>query len=284
VQGWTATADEVHDQESLLRSVQGGVGYLTQALAPAACGDPRQEQPLPLYPALGQPNRDVQLLGPSCASTWDDIEQLLRGLRPTPARRRLDPEAVARGRLLFMVSGRCHTCHGGPGWSISRRFYVPSQAQNQDLAQRVPFIRPASWPASYSLHHGTQISDEPAAGASPALPPPQLACRLRQVGSYGAPAIERDDRGQRAQGQAGYAVPSLVSLGLSAPYLHHGQAATLDELLGSESFASHLRAAAENFSPTASERTDLASFLLSIDEGTDEIAVPAGFDGGCATR
>lgn len=284
VHGWTATADEVHDQEALLRSVQGGIGHLTQAMTPEACGDARTEQSLPLYPALGRPNRDVQLFGPSCATTWDDIEQFLRTLRPTPARRRLSPDAVARGRLVFMQSGRCQTCHGGPGWSISRRFYVPSQTQNEDLALRVPFVRPATWPASYSRHNGLQISDEPGPTPGSALPPPQLACALRHVGSYGSQAIEQDELGHRAQGQAGYTVPSLYSLGLSAPYLHHGQAATLDDLLDSEFFASHRRAAAENFSPTPSERADLASFLLSIDERTDEIAVPAGFDSGCATR
>lgn len=284
VHGWTANADEVHDQEASLRSLLGGLGHLTQAMAPGSCGDLNLEQPLPIHAPLEQANRDVQTLGPSCTSTWDDIERFLRQLRPAPARRRLDPEAVSRGRLLFTQSGRCQSCHGGQGWSVSHLFYAPSLAQNQALAQRVPFARPPAWPASYSLHNSTQISEEPATAHGPALPPAQLACVLRNVGTYGAVDIEKDDRGLRSQGRAGYVVPSLYSLATSAPYLHHGQARSLDALLEDVSFSAHLRAGAENFSPTPSERADLVSFLLSLDEHSAEIAVPDGFASGCATQ
>jgi hypothetical protein len=87
----------------------------------------------------------------------------------------------------------------------------------------------------------------------------------------------------RAQGQfAGYNIPSLYGLQVGAPFMHHGQANTLEEFLDPDgAWQDHLNAGNAIFSSTLTDDDveDLVSFLLSIDATTEEfIAVPAGSD------
>lgn len=94
-------------------------------------------------------------------------------------------------------------------------------------------------------------------------------------------AVEKKADGSRAQGRGGYNAPSLYGLALGAPYLHHGQAKTLEELFTDPKWEGHLRAANPNFLLAGNAeqgRKDLISFLLSIDATATEQSVPAGFD------
>ena len=119
--------------------------------------------------------------------------------------------------------------------------------------------------------------------------PPQVACVLRDVNTFGVPgdtaatdAVEVRANGARAQGAGGYNVPSLYGLNLGAPYLHHGGAASLEELLTSSLWESHTRAVNPAFLTTGDvdqQREDLISFLRSIDATTSEQPLPSGFDG-----
>src|SRR5205823_15124330 len=65
------------------------------------------------------------------------------------------------------------------------------------------------------------------------------------------------------------------------PYLHHGQAKTLEDLFTQPAYSFHTDAGNANFSVTldANDVADLINFLLSIDAEQSEIAPPAGFDG-----
>src|SRR6185503_17571893 len=86
----------------------------------------------------------------------------------------------------------------------------------------------------------------------------------------------------RSEGRAGYNVPSLYGLALGAPYLHHGQALSLEELFTDSRWSAHLTAGNPNFLASAGadqDREDLINFLLSIDAGTDEQPIPPGWDG-----
>ena len=81
----------------------------------------------------------------------------------------------------------------------------------------------------------------------------------------------------RAEGRAGYNVPSLYGLALGAPYLHHGQAPTLNDLFTDPAWTFHTNAGNANFSVTLAQSgkvDDLVAFLLSIDASTPEIDVP----------
>jgi len=84
----------------------------------------------------------------------------------------------------------------------------------------------------------------------------------------------------------GYNVPSLLGVSVGAPYLHAGNARTLEALF-SGTFAQHHQALAPNFltetDPYAiSTQTDaLVQYLLSIDEDSPYPALPnPGASGG----
>jgi hypothetical protein len=183
---------------------------------------------------------------------------------------------------------------------VSRRFYTPSTSTNSTLATATAFTRPALWPASWSFQSTFQLAAQPAAAevapfnAAP-VAPPQVACAVRNVGSFGVPgdtaktdALElKPGAGGRAQGRGGYNVPALYGLQVAAPLLHHGQAASLTELLTDPKWADHTRAGNANFlldsdAATPGKRTDLVQYLWSIDGATAEKAVVTGFDTGCA--
>jgi hypothetical protein len=65
----------------------------------------------------------------------------------------------------------------------------------------------------------------------------------------------------------GFNPPSLLGTSAGAPYLHAGNARSLEELLDT-TFRNHTRALDTNFSPTPTEVRQLVAYLQSIDEGT----------------
>lgn len=307
---WTGIFDEHHDFERNVRGVSGGIGVVTKPKAGASCGRATDEDPIalvvtdnsgvpipnPMNPAVNQPLAGLarpvkelnEITANSCRHTeWDEVDEFVKTIRPTRALRKLDTAAVARGRVLFEQQGQCHKCHGGPGWTLSRRFFTPSGAGNATLAGET-YNRPAGVAAAFSDEDGgrkigVQLAVSSASMATVA--PPRVACTIRKVATFGLPgdatattSLEKKDDGTLAQGEGGYNVPSLYGMALGAPYLHHGAARTLDDLFVDSRWATHKTAGNPNFAPSESERADLVAFLLSIDANTDEIAVPATFD------
>lgn len=280
---WTAIFDEMHDFERNTRGVSGGLGAVTQS---TACGDLAQEtqSAIPGPPAglLGTPVKEIQdTQADNCTTDFDDIDAWVRTIRPPKALQFLDPAAVESGAALF-VAGGCDKCHSGAGFTVSRRFWAPSSGDNAALTT-APFPQsafPAGFPAIWN-EHTTEIASEPGTGIAPF----QVACAIRNVGTFGVPgnggatdALELKDNGTRAQGEKGFNVPSLYGLALGAPYLHHGQAATLTALFTDPKWASHLQAGNAVFVPSAQEVDDLVAYLLTIDADADELATPTGFD------
>lgn len=294
---WTAIFDEVHDFERNTRGVQGGLGAITIAAEGGACGAAGQEtrDPLDLGGGLGVPLKELQDRPESCTQDWDAIDAWMRTIRPSRARRFVDAESVARGAALFGMpdaganNGGCVACHGGAGWTVSRRFFTPSSATNARLAAE-PFTAPVAWPPGWN-EHTLQIAAQPASSDPTNEPsaPPQVACVIRDVGTFGVPgdddatsSLEVRDSGARAQGAGGYNVPSLYGLTVGAPYLHHGGASTLEALFDDARWQSHTRAANPVFLTTGDveqQKADLIAFLRSIDASTPEQAIPSGFDG-----
>ena len=293
---WTGIFDEHHDFERNTRDVSGGLGAITSAPTAADCNALDKETPVSLagIGGLAQPLKELQD-GALCGhKDWDDIDNFVKTIAPTKARRAVDTEQVARGRQLF-VDGGCAKCHGGQGWTVSRRFFTPASSGMTTLAS-TSFTRPSFFPTTWMYDNGDQprslISAQPALVADdtgPAEAAPvgiaQVACATRNVGTFGVPGdttatdlLEvRPGAAPRAQGRAGYNVPSLYGLALGAPYLHHGQAATLDALLSDTKWAFHTNAGNANFSVTLGQPgklADLVAFLLTIDAGTPEISVP----------
>jgi len=294
--------DEHHDFEGNTRGVSGGLGAITTAAGLADCNNLVLETQVALEVNLGKPMKETAD-DPGLAlcqhKDWDDIDEFVKTIRPPGRIRSAAASSVASGRTLF-DTGQCQKCHGGPGWTLSRRFFTPSSATNAALAT-TDFVRPVAWLPFWSYLDGgnprKQISTQPAIvadGTGPAegvaIAPLQVACVLRNVGTFGIPgdttatdALELKATGARAQGRGGYNIPSLYGLALGAPYLHHGQAATLEELFTDARWGFHTNAGNANFSLTldasAQNLTDLINFLLSIDAAEQETAPPSGFEG-----
>jgi YVTN family beta-propeller protein len=315
---WTAIFDEHHDFERNVRDVSGGLGAITTATNLADCNQLDKEIQVDLKPGgvaiggLQQPLKELADAATGCGhKDWDDIENYVKTIVPVHAKRATDPAAVDRGKQLFL-DGNCAKCHGGAGWTASRRFYVPSSANQSSLAT-TPFTRPAFFPTTWMYDNGasarTQISGQPIIATAditgPAEPGAvaigQSACVLRNVGTFGVPsntsatdALEfrlLNGASVRSEGRAGFNVPSLYGLALGAPYLHHGQAPTLDDLFTNTAWGFHTNAGNANFSVelTGTKVDDLIAFLFSIDASTPEIALPtdsgtgASFDACPAT-
>lgn len=281
---WTGIFDEIHDFERNTRNVSGGLGAVTQS---TACGDLAQETPSviagPPNGLLGEPVKEVQdTQADNCTTDWDDIEAWIRAsVRPPRAQRTADTNAVANGAALFQTGG-CDKCHSGSGWTVSRRYWTPSTADNATLTSTSfpETAFPSGFPTSWN-EHTTEIGLEPGTGIAPL----QVACAIRNANTFGIPgdptgtaALEVKPDDAQAQGERGFNIPSLYGLAVGAPYLHHGQAPTLNDLFENAAWNDHLRAGNPVFVPTDDEIDDLIAFLLSIDENAMEMATPAGFD------
>ncbi len=281
---WTGIFDEIHDFERNTRTVSGGVGAITTS-STGMCGNTTAEEPVPL-PAdgLGVPVKVVQDTTPGvCTHDWDMIDAFAKTIRPPRARRSLDAAAVARGAALFSGDGACDVCHAGPGFTAAHRFWTPSVINN-DALMITPFAPPTA-DAFWSLNP-FEISGEVAMDGAMPVGPNEITCGLRNVGTFGVPggttateALERRANGAPAQGAGGFNIPSLYGTAVGAPYFHHGQAATLEDVLGSALWAGHRTAGNPGFTPTNAQIADLVSYLYSIDASAAEAALRDGFDG-----
>ena len=143
------------------------------------------------------------------------------------------------GRLIFEEQG-CQNCHGGKNWTISAVDFVPPPAANEIVdAQLVRFVCRVGTFNSELFTDG--ISNEIRANAAANV---------------------------QARGVLGFNVPSLISVFASAPYLHSGAAASLEEVLQNVTHRTAGRADHLDILNVALSRRLLAQFLSSIDRDT----------------
>lgn len=280
---WTAIFDEVHDFELNTRGVANGVGAIVSdaALDPAnrinfvgagGPGDPENAF------NVGS-SRAVSLSG-ARPEDWDAIEAYIRSIRsPRGDAQGGDPEA---GRTVFETAN-CQNCHGGALWTLSERYYTP--ILDGDL--RALTLEEAGIDSVGDVRADQLVTTDTSAMnvlQNDANGPPQRhSCVVRNVGTFDADgpgdrgAEEIRQNGGNAQGVDGFNVPSLINVGLGAPYLHNGAAETLDELLDpAGDFVDHLRSGNQVFTPNADDIANLIAFLRTIDDETETIAVPDG--------
>ncbi|MBI5516781.1 MAG: hypothetical protein HY909_23555 [Deltaproteobacteria bacterium] len=308
---WTAVFDEVSDFELNTRGNSGGVGAVVHraGTAPPAASDRivfDGTTPVPPQVATMTPQDGLSGSSESVAfrtgsgsprTVLDDWEQLTRyiaSVRSPVAPGSLAPSEVTAGRALF-TTHHCDGCHGGPRWTLSRRFYTPDEATSHrttgELINRL-FDVPVGFPMAVA----------PAPGRFRLAPfdpgNDQLSCILRRVGTYatgrgvapmGVDILEVRANGPtpttpmtvNAQGVTGYNPPSLVGLATTAPYLHAGQARTLEELF-SDTFRGHHQAFSPGWTPSAMELRALAAFLLSLDDSAATVPIPTRVTGPMA--
>jgi YVTN family beta-propeller protein len=222
----SAIFDEVQDFELNIRGVSGGLGLITQADGTT---------PEPTVAAFTPPNtgRSVH---------WDAINQYVAlGIRtPISPLAKVNPrsttgQAIAHGRTLF-DRVNCVSCHGGRGWSSSRRNFTPP-------------------PAAADISNG------------------QIVRLLRKVGTFDSTARnEVRATGAPPLGADGYTPPSLLGAFALGPYLHNGSALTLDNVLEN---ATHRAAGTNGVDQLADarDRAALVLFLKSIDASTESFQI-----------
>ncbi|MGH1349101.1 MAG: hypothetical protein ACRBN8_46650 [Nannocystales bacterium] len=285
---WSAIFDEVHDFELNTRGVANGTGAIVSDAGLNADGTPNTAARIDFVGPGGVANPTngfnrgsaaAAAAGGATPDDWDHIEDYIRSLRSPHARTVTagDPEA---GRQVFLDGG-CQNCHGGALWTLSERYYNPlldSDASTVTLAEAgVANVGDVRADQLASTDTSTfSVIDVDANG-----PPHRHSCVVRRVGTFDAAgpdghgAAEIRQNGGNAQGLDGFNVPSLLGIGMGAPFLHNGAAASLEELLSDE-FGSHLRSGNQVFSPTDEQRADLVAFLQTIDDDTETVAVPSG--------
>jgi len=299
---WTAINDEVADFEANTRGVSGGVGAIvSQASTPPATADRIDFQGLGHAALSGSsegaadPANPLELAQPSKLSDWSDIEKYMQSIRSPRAPSNLDRAQVEAGRALFSDQAKCQGCHGGEKWTVSRRFYTPGTALNGSL-NTAPLSTSTDFPSALLPARQNQTLRYNAGNVAAF---DQILCVLRPVGTFNVAeqgvgiAELRADMSTPAQGDGnpagegrGYNVPSLLGVAAGAPFLHAGNARTLEAVF-SDTFAQHHQALAANFltETNSSERERLVAalvqYLLSIDEEAAYPALPGtGSSGG----
>lgn len=294
---WTAIFDEVDDFEGNTRDISGGVGAIVNAVSSPLATSDRID-----FAGLGHaglngssiqasnPDNPLMFAMPPKLKDWAEITAYMQTIRSPRAPTALDPSSVEKGRLLFTNDGACQGCHGGEKWTISKRFYTPGTATNTAL-KTAPIAIPQGFPAA--LLPSTIMANQVLrfGGPNPAAFD-QIQCAIRPVGTFkvaedGVGIAElRADMKTVAQGDGepagegrGYNVPSLLGVSTGAPYLHAGNARTLESLFSS-TFATHYHALAPNFLTDAepmdatAKVSALVQYLLSIDEAAEYPSIP----------
>jgi YVTN family beta-propeller protein len=288
VLNWTAIFDEVHDFELNTRGVANGTGAIVNSTMLNMDGTPNLAARIDITGPGGIADPQNAFNKGSAAAVaatgatpedWDHVEAYIRSLRSPRGRTNLagDPDA---GKAVFMAGG-CQNCHGGPLWTSSERYYAPlldTDASLTTLAQagvaNIGMVRPEQVSSTNTSMLSVIKTDGNGA-------PHRHTCVVRKVGTFDAdgPGMRGSEEvrqnGMPAQGVDGYNIPSLLGMATGAPYLHNGAAVTLDELL-SNTFFTHLTAGTMGFDPSDQEKADLIAFILSIDDSTPPIPVPAG--------
>jgi mono/diheme cytochrome c family protein len=172
------------------------------------------------------------------------------------------PSNLSAGAAVFAAN--CASCHGGAKWTKSEIFHRDNPAAiAQNMAPLDPGVTRLAAAPPVTLLANEFFS---------------FTCNnltikyLEKVGTFDInnPLEIRDNAAaSTAFGVNGFNVPSLLSINYHAPYLHRGQAQTLEEV-----FPLHgLGPNGEEFPPkttiqtelTAAQRADLLVFLKSID-------------------
>ena len=254
---WSSVRGSNTDFNNNSRATQGGCGFASDVTAPGQCF--AQGATTPANPAIydhgitqgGSDALDAQTL-------W-----IFAAVRPL---NQPQPSSLSAGAKVF--EDNCATCHGGPKWTKSEIFHRDNPAA---VMQNGATLDPGV----------TRLPPAPPVAAAPANEFFSFTCNnlrikyLEDVGTFDVnnPLEIRDNAAaSTAFGRNGFNVPSLLSINYHAPYLHRGQAQTLEQV-----FPLHgLGSGRSGFPPSttiqsqlnASERADLLAFLKSIDGTT----------------
>jgi YVTN family beta-propeller protein len=251
---WSAVRGSNHDFNNNSRAVQGGCGFASDDFSNPPDDCLRLGAATPANPNIydhgvtqgGSDALDVQTL-------WEFIA--VRALnQPQPS----ETAALERGREVFEKN--CASCHGGPKWTKSQIFYRDNPAFDKDPAQGGEPLDPGVTNAgaqivSFTCNEFTLKYLENVGTFDPNDP-----IELRGQGALS---------GQLALGGLGFNVPSLLSVRYHAPYLHHGEAQTLEDVFPLHALGAGGGTIASTLS--SGEQEDLLVFLSALDGRTDPL-------------
>ncbi len=219
---YSAIFDEVQDFENNIRGVSGGLGLIT--LADGTTPDPT----LNAF-ALANTGRSARL----------DLlaDYVARGIRTPLSPLTAGDRDVKSGRRQF-ERANCAACHGGGGWSASRRNYTPAPDPALIVGgQVIGFLRP--------------------------------------VGTFDATATnEIRQNGAAPLGAAGFNPPSLLGAHGLGPVLHNGSALTIEDVLENVTHRSAGTGGVDKLARLR-DRERLAAFVRSIDANTTPFPITA---------
>jgi YVTN family beta-propeller protein len=248
---WSAVRGSNTDFDTNSRVNQGGCGFATDNFDPGNCfakGNTATRNPAIYDHGITQGGSDAL----DAQTLW-----IFAAVRPL---HQPQPADTSAGRAVF--GQYCASCHGGVKWTKSEIFHRDNPAA---VAQNGAAIDPGV------SNTANEFKSFTCAGANSTL----SINYLEKVGTFDPndPIEIRDNAAAAiALGADGFNVPSLLSINYSAPYLHRGQAQTLEEV-----FPLHgLGPDGQNFPPmttiantlTPDQQADLLVFLKSIDGTT----------------
>jgi mono/diheme cytochrome c family protein len=254
---WSAVRGSNTDFNANSRVNQGGCGFASDKFdpgGPAACfakGNMTAVNPAVYDHGItqgGSDALDVQTL-------W-----IFAAVRPLLQPQPTDTAAVDRGGVVF--GQFCASCHGGVKWTKSEIFHRDNPAAiGQALAPSDPGV----------MATANEFRSFTCAGPGGT----STINYLEKVGTFNPddPIEIRDNAAAAiALGADGFNVPSLLSINYSAPYLHRGQAQTLEQVLPLHGLGPQ----GALFPPTTTiattltgaQQSDLLVFLKSIDGTT----------------
>jgi YVTN family beta-propeller protein len=248
---WSAIRDSDTDFNNNSRAVQGGCGFASDNFDPGQCfslGNTTLANPAIYDHGITQGGSDAL----DAQTLW-----IFAAVRPL---HQPQPADTSAGQAVF--GQFCASCHGGVKWTKSQIFYRDNPGA---VAQNGAPVDPG---VSNTLNEFKSFT---CLGETSSL----TFNYLEQVGTFDPsdPIEIRDNAAAAiALGADGIAVPSLLSINFHAPYLHRGQAQTLEDV-----FPLHgLGPQGTTFPPTttiantltAQQQSDLLVFLKSIDGTT----------------
>ena len=249
---WSSVRGSNTDFNANSRATQGGCGFASVAFTGDKVTDPpvpctNNAMLTPVNPAIydhgivqgGSDALDAQTL-------W-----IFAAVRPL---HQPQPSNVAGRQAVFAAN--CASCHGGAKWTKSQIFHRDNPAAvAQNGAPLDPGVTQARAGAAGGTARRTSSSRSPATTSTIKY--------LEDVGTFDItnPIEIRDNAAaSTAFGMNGFNVPSLLSINYHAPYLHRGQAQTLEAV-----FPLHTL-------PAAGARTIAAT--LTADRSGESAGVP----------
>ena len=267
---WSAIRGSNTDFNNNSRGVQGGCGFASAFIngndAPVPCTN--NAMLTPVNPAV----YDHGIVQGASDALDAQTLWIFAAVRPLHQPQGNDAMRTA-GQAVFAAN--CASCHGGAKWTKSQIFHRDNPAA---IAQNGPTLDPGVTRLPPTLDIPSVPANE-LFSFTCAGPVNSLTIKyLEKVGTFDVnnPLEIRDNAtATTAFGVNGFNVPSLLSINYHAPYLHRGQAQTLEEV-----FPLHgLGPDGEEFPPmttiqtqlSAAQRADLLAFLKSIDGTTAHI-------------